>query len=132
MGILLRAHSLNRWLVMAVAIIALIRFIIILLRKSEIHNADKLMVRVLDGLLGLQMLMGLVFLIWSGVSGAGFPLHRIAHAITMFVAVGVGGLPTRWQALPAPLFARNSILAIIGALALIGVGVALLPGGWNR
>lgn len=132
MGVLLMLHSLNRWLIIIVALITLIRLITIWVRQTDTGSLDKRLVSVFGALLGIQMLIGLIFLVWSGLSGAGFPAYRLGHAVIMFVAVTVGNLPERWKASPTPQFARNTVFAIVGALVLIGVGVAILPGGWSR
>jgi hypothetical protein len=40
----------------------------------------------------LQATLGLVLFIWSGIAGAGFPVFRIEHAITMIIAAVVAHL----------------------------------------
>ncbi|MFQ5435089.1 MAG: hypothetical protein ACE5FD_09455, partial [Anaerolineae bacterium] len=85
-----------------------------------------------SGLIDLQATLGLVFLLWSGFTGDGFPMYRIEHAITMIVAVVVAHLPARWKKSPDKIRFRNSLAVVVGTAVLIFAGVASLPGGWTR
>jgi hypothetical protein len=80
----------------------------------------------------LQVLIGLIFLLWTGLTGAGFPALRIEHTFTMLISAVVAHLPMRWREAADGLRFRNSLLAILGALVLVYLGVARLPGGWAR
>ncbi len=78
------------------------------------------------------MLVGLIFLLWTGFAGAGFPSYRLAHTGIMNVAVIVGHFPRRWQNAESSARARNNVIAILAVLVLVFIGVSLLPGGWAR
>lgn len=132
MDILLTLHSLIRWVIVIVTIVALVRFAWVWLRHSAMGRNDSLLMTIFVRLLEVQMLVGLVFLIWSGVAGAGFPPYRLSHAGTMIVAVIVGHLPRRWQNAESSVRARNNVIAILAVLVLVFIGVSLLPGGWTR
>jgi len=80
----------------------------------------------------LQLLMGIIFLVWNGLAGAGFPLYRIEHGVMMLLAAITAHVPMRWRAAPAPVRFRNSLFAVVGALLLVILGVFILPGGWTR
>jgi hypothetical protein len=132
MNVLLILHSLIRWAIVIVTVIALVRFAWAWLRRSPMNRSDSLLMTIFVRLLEVQMLVGLILLLWIGFAGAGFPSYRLAHAGTMIVAVIVGHLPRRWQNADASIRARNNVIAILGVLVLVFIGVSLLPGGWTR
>ena len=76
----------------------------------------------------LQVLIGLVYLIWSGLAVYGFPRYRLEHAFIMILAAVVAHLPARWKSLGDTKRFRNSFLALVVVGVLIYLGVALLPG----
>jgi preprotein translocase subunit SecY len=133
MGFLLALHSLVRWVIVILAVVAAIRFALVWMRVMTGSRSDTILMRGYGIVMGLQMLIGLAFLVWSGVSGAGFPGYRIGHGITMFVAVILANaLPRRWSGGTGSTRARNYLLAVIASLVLVFVAVAILPGGWSR
>ena len=83
MDFLYNVHSYLRWIIVAVAIIALIRFIIVWLGKAEAGSMDRGLMSGFIGMLDLQMLLGIVILIWLGTSGAGWPRQRFEHGATL-------------------------------------------------
>jgi hypothetical protein len=84
------------------------------------------------GLIDLQMLLGIIYLLWNGLAtDTGFPAYRIEHAVTMLIAVGVAHMNARWRSAAEPIRARNNVLIILGMLLLIYLGVARLPQGWT-
>ncbi len=130
MVFVLTLHSIVRWLILLVAIIAVVKFAIGWRRGSEFTKMDNGLSAGFSGLMDLQALLGLIVLF--GLSSGGFPAYRLEHGITMLLAVVVGHLPARWKkALPALRF-RNSLLCIVGALLLVLAGIARLPGGFTR
>ena len=130
MGFVLMLHSILRWAVVVVGLFALIKFLVGWVRKSEFAKMDRGLQAGFSGLVDLQVTLGFVFFFWSGLTGAGFPMFRIEHMITMIVAAVVAHFPS---------FKKNAdnkfavgVYAIIGALILIYVGIMRLPGGWSR
>lgn len=132
MNFVLQLHSLNRWLVIIVATVTVLRLLFLFIRKHEMGTNDVRLVNAFSALLGIQMLLGIVYLIWAGVVGWSLPWFRLIHGGIMLTAVTVGSLPERWHKEGASHLVRNSLLAVLGALALIYIGVASLPGGWAR
>ena len=132
MNFLFVTHSHLRWLVLLVAIVAVVKFAIGWLRGGEFKGMDRGLASGFSGLLDLQVTLGLIFLIWTGLTGAGFPMFRIEHGITMIVAAVVAHLPARWKNAADKVRFRNTLFCILGALLLIYVGVMSLPGGWSR
>ena len=129
MGFTLMFHSILRWVLVFVGLFALVKFLIGWARKSEFAKMDRGLQAGFSGLMDLQVLLGFILFFWSGLTGAGFPLFRIEHMITMLVAAGVAHLPSfRKQA--ENKFAIG-VYAVLGALVLVFIGVARLPNGWR-
>jgi hypothetical protein len=130
--ILLYAHSGIRWAIVAAAIAALVLFGYSWLGKKSFPKPARILTAAYSGLLDMQVLLGLVFMLWTGFQGAGFPRYRIEHMTMMILAAVLAHLPSRWRKAEKDNLDRNIFLAILGALVLIYLGVAVLPGGWNR
>jgi hypothetical protein len=85
------------------------------------------------GLIDLQVLLGLIYLLWSGLgTGAGFPSFRIEHMAIMLVAAVVAHLGALWKKSEDKIRFRNSLFIIIDTLIIILLGLARLPGGLSR
>ena len=132
MNILLMAHSGLRWLVLLVAAVAVVKFALGWLKGGEFKGMDRGLSAAFSGLMDLQALLGIVFLLWNGFTGSGFPLFRIEHGTIMILAAVVGHLPSRWKNAASKTRFRNSLFAIVGSVLLVIVGIALLPGGLSR
>ena len=132
MQILLMIHSYVRWLIVLVAIAAVIKFALGWLRGGQFKGMDRGLASGFSGLIDLQTTLGLILMFWSGFSGVGFPMFRIEHATTMVIAAVVAHLPARWKTAADKTRFRNTLFCVLGALLLIYVGVMRLPGGWSR
>ncbi len=130
MDIVLAIHSLVRWVILLVAVVAIVKFALGWLRRAQGDRMDRGLMSGFSGLMDLQALLGLIVLVGGGLTGVGFPFYRIEHTVTMIVAVVVAHLPVRWRNAAGPVRARNNLVAILVSLALIVVGVAGLPQGW--
>jgi hypothetical protein len=131
MAILLEIHSILRWIIIVAGLFALVKFLIGWRRKSEFGKMDRGLSAGFSGLVDLQVTLGLLYLLIGGFGGAGFPMFRIEHTITMLIAAFVAHLPAMFKKRPWNIFAVN-FFAVLGTLLLIYIGVARLPGGWNR
>ena len=130
MGFVLMFHSIVRWLIVIVGVFALGKFLAGWVRKSEFTKMDRGLSAGFSGLMDLQVTLGFVFFFWSGLAGGGFPMYRIEHMTIMLVAAVLGHLPTFMK--KAENKFAIGLYAVIGALLLVVVGVARLPGGWTR
>jgi hypothetical protein len=131
MGFVLMFHSIVRWLIVFVGLIALVKFLVGWARKSEFARMDRGLSSGFSGLMDLQVTLGFIFLFWSGLAGsAGFPMFRIEHMVTMLVAAVVAHLPSFMK--KAENRFATGLYAIVGALVIVSIGVARLPGGWSR
>lgn len=127
LAFILKFHGEVRWLVALVAIIAIVRFTIGLVRKEEYKSMDRGLMSGFVGLLDLNLLLGLIVLLNLGFNS----MPRIEHATTMFLAIVVGHSSAAWRKNPSSAIKfRNNLIAIVVALALVAVGVIRLRGGW--
>lgn len=130
MGFVLMIHSLVRWLIILVGVVALVKFAIGLAQKSAFGKMDRGLSSGFSGLMDLQVLLGLLYFLITGFGSVGFPAFRIEHAITMFIATGVSHTPSMFKR--ATNKYAVALGAVIGTLILIYIGVSFLPGGWSR
>jgi hypothetical protein len=131
MALLLSIHSYLRWLILIVALIAVIKFAIGWRRGDVFKGMDRGLAAGFSGLMDLQATLGLVFLTWNGLAGAGFPMYRIEHAITMIVAAGVAHLHAMWKTADDQKRFRNTLFIVLDTLIIVFIGVARLPKGWG-
>ena len=132
MSFLLIVHSYLRWLILIVALVAVIKFAIGWRRGSAFQRVDRIFASAFSGLMDLQALVGLILLVWGGVAGVGFPSFRIEHTVTMIIAAVVAHLHVLWKNADDQKRFRNSLFIVLDTLIVIFIGVARLPGGWGR
>jgi len=132
MAFLLIAHSHLRWLILLVALVAVLKFAFGWLRGGAFKGMDRGLAAGFSGLMDLQATLGIILLVWGGLAGTGFPMFRIEHAVTMIVAAAVAHLHSRWKNAEDKTRFRNSLFIILDTLIIVFIGVARLPGGWGR
>lgn len=132
MTIVLALHSVLRWVIVAVAVVAIVKFFIGWRRGGEFGKMERGLTAGFSGLMDLQVLLGFIYFFWNGFAGGGFPSYRIEHLVTMLVAAVIAHLPARWKSLDNPTRFRRALYVVLGALAIVFVGVGRLPGGWTR
>src|SRR5678815_2679322 len=107
MNILLMIHFILRWVILLVAVIALVVFLVSWLRRSQLQGVDRGLMSGFSGLMDLQATIGIVLLIWGGLGGLGFPRYRIEHGFIMALAAVAAHLSARWKNADEPLRYRN-------------------------
>lgn len=132
MNILLMIHSILRWVILLVAVIAIVVFLVSWLRRSPLQGVDRGLMSGFSGLMDLQATLGIVILIWSGLAGSGFPRYRLEHGLIMVLAAVVAHLSARWKNAEEPLRYRNYFLIILASLVLVMIGILVLPGAFTR
>ena len=130
MGILLGLHSIVRWVIVIVGLIAIVKFLTGMARKGEFGKMDRGLSAGFSGLIDLQVMLGLLYFFITGFGGVGFPLFRIEHMITMLVAAVVAHSPSMFKETPNKY--AVAFYSVFGTMILIFIGVSLLPGGWSR
>ena len=131
MALLLSIHSHLRWLILIVALIAVVKFAVGWLRGGTFKGMDRGLASGFSGLMDLQAMLGLIFLVWNGLAGAGFPMFRIEHAVTMTVAAVVAHLHVMWKTADDKKRFRNTLFRVLDTLIIVFIGVARLPQGWG-
>jgi hypothetical protein len=130
---LLTIHSILRWLIILVAIAAIVKLALGLFKKQAYDKMTRGLVAGFAGLMDTQFLLGLMFFIWNGMLVGFGGRERWEHLFVMLIATAVAHLPAKWKNAEDPIRQRNTLYAIVGALALVVVGVSLLPGNrWLR
>ncbi len=133
MSIVLFVHSWLRWLIVIVAVVAIVKFAVGLSRRGAFDPMSRGLQSGFTGLLDLQALLGVIYFFWSGLTGTGFPGFRIEHAIAMVVALAVAHIASaRGKNAPDPQRYRTALLGVAAALVILFVGIVLLPGGPSR
>lgn len=132
MNILVVIHSWLRWLIVLMAIITALKFIIGWLTKSAYKGMDRGLMAGYSGLMDLQVTTGILLWLWSGFSGAGFPLYRLAHGLIMIIAAGIAHMSARWKNADDMTRFRNNLFLIAGSFLLVLIGISILPGGLSR
>lgn len=130
---LLSIHSIIRWLVVIVAVAAMVKFALGWTRRTPFQAADRGLMSAFAGLVDLNVTLGLVMLITWGVQSGEWPMYRFEHAGTMLLAAVVAHATAGWRKRgdDAAQF-RNSLITVVIVILLIVGGVASLPGGWSR
>ncbi|MBL8208025.1 MAG: hypothetical protein JNM09_27575 [Blastocatellia bacterium] len=129
MDILLKSHQHFRWIVVLVAVIALLGFLVTWLQKKD-SKLDRTLMAIFMGCLDLQWLMGLILFIWTATTSGLSRLHW-EHAVTLTLAVALGHFSAKWKQSPTAIRARNYLFILLGVIILIVVGVGRYPTGWQ-
>ena len=132
MEILFIFHSHFRWLVVLVSLFILVKFLYGWLAKTGYKKMDEVLVKIYAGLIDLQITLGLIFLIWSGLAYAGFPRFRLEHTSLMLIVMVLAHLFGRWKTSPDNIRFRNGFIIMLLSGILIFVAIILLPAGLNR
>jgi len=114
------------------AVIAIVKFLAGWLSRSRFTGMDHGLMAGFSGLMDLQVMLGLILLVWSGMAGAGFPLYRIAHGSIMILAGVVAHLSVRWRDAEDFVRFRSNLFLIAGSIILVLLGIVVLPGGLSR
>lgn len=128
------AHSGIRWIVVAMALIVLIKTLIGWLGKQEYTKLDRQLWLGLVNSAAIQFLLGIVLLVWLPFNynvGLFESIGRrgLEHGVTNIIAVGILMYAARFKKLDDVLQHRNKFFAVLISSALIYVAV-LGVDGW--
>ncbi len=84
---ILTLHSLICWVLVIVAVIAIIKFAIGWLGKKPYDTTANRLTTAFKVLMDTQLLLGFFYLILGGLLGFRFPSYRIVHLVIMIIAV---------------------------------------------
>jgi hypothetical protein len=133
MDFMVGLHSLVRWLVVIVAVAAVVRYTLVLAGKAQSSGLDRGLMSGYTGLLDLNVLLGLIIIVGLSISAGQVLMVWIEHAVTNLIGVAAAHFfAQRAKRLEDPkLKARTNLLGVVISIAIIGVGV-MLVGGWAR
>lgn len=123
------AHSVLRWLILLIALVAIVKYLIGWLSNGQFKGMDRGLMSGFSGLMDLQVTLGIILLLWSGFSGAGFPISRSLHGVIMILAAVVAHLSARWKNADDRTRFQNNLFIVAGSLVLIVIGTAALSMG---
>lgn len=129
MDILLKSHQHFRWIVVLVAIIAVLGFLLTWLQKKD-SKLDRILMAIFTGCLDLQWLMGAILFVLTATS-VGLTRKHWEHAFTLTLALVLAHISAKWKSAPTAIRARNYLFITLGVIALIVAGVAVYPTGWK-
>ena len=126
-------HSLVRWLVVIVAVVAVVRYVLVMAGKAQSSGMDRGLTPGYTGLLDLNVLLGLIIIVGLSISARQVLLVWLEHAVTNIIGVVVAHFfAQRAKKIEdAKLKARTNLLGVVISIVIIVVGVATV-GGWAR
>ena len=129
MEFLVGVHGLVRWLVVIVAVVAVVRYALVMAGRAQSSGMDRGLMSGYTGLLDLSVLLGVIIIIGLGE----WEMVQIEHAVTNIIAVVIAHIfAQRAKKIEDPkLKARTSLLGVVISILIIVVGVAFV-GGWAR
>jgi hypothetical protein len=129
MDFVLTLHSIVRWLAVLVAVIAVVRFALVMAGKAQTSGMDRGLMSGYTGMLDLNVLLGVIIIIGLGE----WETVQIEHAVTNLIGVVVAHFfAQRAKKIEDPkIKARTNLLGVVISLAIIVVGV-MFVGGWAR
>jgi hypothetical protein len=129
MEFLVGIHGLVRWLVVIVAVVAVVRYALVMAGKTQSSGMDRGLISGYTGLLDLNVLLGVIIIIGLGE----WEMGQIEHMVTNIIGVVVAHVfAQRAKKIEDPkIKARTNLLGVVISLLIIIVGVALV-GGWAR
>ena len=133
MEFLVGIHGLVRWLVVIVAVVAVVRYALVMAGKAQPSGMDRGLISGYTGLLDLNVLLGVIIIIGLSISAGQVLMVWIEHMTTNIIGVVVAHFfAQRAKKIEDPkIKARTNLLGVVISLAIIVVGVALV-GGWAR
>jgi hypothetical protein len=131
--VIVGVHGLVRWLVVIIAVIAVIRYALVMSGRVQSSGMDRGLMSGYTGPLDLNVLLGLIIIVGLSISTGQVLMVWIEHAVTNVIGVVVAHFfAQRARKIEdAKLKARTNLLGVVISLVIIVVGVALI-GGWAR
>jgi len=133
MDFIVGLHSLVRWLVVIVAVIAVVRYALVLAGQAQSSGMDRGLMSGYTGLLDLNVLLGLIIIVGLSIGAGQVLMVWIEHAVTNIIGVAAAHFFAQRakKVEDAKLKARTNLLGVVSSILIIVVGVALI-GGWAR
>ena len=122
-------HSHMRHLILLLGVVSPILAAIFFFTKKEIAGWAKMFIRIYVYVVTVQVLMGIIQLIYYWSEFGDGMRHRLEHAGIMLVTLGVAHWGMKFLKAPAPAGPRNTFIVLVAVIVLIVLGILLLPQG---
>jgi uncharacterized membrane protein YphA (DoxX/SURF4 family) len=134
-------HSILRWIILIVAVIAIIKFAVAWQSGSAFKGMDRGLIFGFSGLMDLQAMLGLISLsliLWErnklietnspicAILDCPFPTYAVVHGVIMLAATVIAHLPARWKNADANTLFRKNVFMVFVSLLLILIGIFVL------
>lgn len=129
MGIVLMLHALWRWVVLVVALIALVKFALGWLQRKNPQALDRRLLLAFTTAIDIQVLLGVIALILMALA-APLPRPALEHTVIMIIAAVVAHASAMWRKRTDNAFLRNSFFDVLATLVLISIGITTVN-GWH-
>jgi hypothetical protein len=129
MDIVLLLHSLWRWVVVIVSLVALVKFGLGWLQRKTPDSLDRQITRAFTISIDIQVALGLVLVVLQFLGGV-LLRPALEHAVIMIIVVILAHLTAMWRNRSDNTALRNSFFVVLAVIILIAVGVARV-GGWT-
>lgn len=122
-------HSGFRWLAVLAIVVAFLWLLVGMLRGREYDRMTHRIMVIFSSMVGLQWVLGiLVLLFYAFPLAGGAQGYHWVHLIIMTIAVAAAHMHISLKSRPDSVRYRGGLAIIIATLALIIIGVAVLPG----
>ncbi len=129
-GLLIQIHGVFRWVLAAVAIIVLVKYVVGWLTKGAFTDIDAILGRLFAGAMTIQFLLGIINLIGFISMGAFRPGAHIEHAFYGLIATALSHMTSMFRKQEDSSRFRNAALLVLIALVLIFLSVSRLRGSF--
>jgi hypothetical protein len=129
MGIVLMLHSLWRWVVVLVALVALVKFGLGWLQRKNPELLDRRLTLAFTTVIDIQVLLGILVLALQAVGGT-LLMPAIEHAGVMILVAILAHATAMWRKRDDHTVLRNNFLDVVAVLVLIVIGVSIVN-GWH-
>ena len=124
-------HGGLRWLVVLVAIVAIIKYTLGMVQKGEWQKNDRILMAAFAGMVDLNVLIGIILLLWRGIQESYWARERLEHGVTMLIVIAILHATAKWRRAGTDAMQfRNHLIVVVGTMLLIVAGVFVI-GGWN-
>src|SRR5690606_41799772 len=119
MSTLYRIHSDWRWIIVLLAVAAIVRLAIGLFGRQEYDRSSRILTLLFSISVDIQVLIGLVYFVWQGIENDLWPRYRSEALAVMVVAAIVARLPARWRGGRELTSYRSGLLGVRATMLII-------------
>ena len=127
MNIVYRVHWLIPWSILILGMFIIVRFARAYMDGRAFTSMDSRLLSAFSRLIGFQAALGLLYFLWSGFAGVGFPGYRILHGVVMFAAAVTTHLSRLWKNADDQTRFLNNFFMLLASFMLMLIGVSVMP-----